>query len=102
MWAFDELHWQWGGCGLRFCLHVQSGVSCQDRRLITLAVEATYISQVLYVCRQPGNYRLMVKQGFGEIMRGRSVQGTVSHELAKDSFDSGASAHHVLQAWSGH
>ena len=21
-WAFSELHWQWGGCGLRVTLHI--------------------------------------------------------------------------------
>ncbi len=49
MWAFDELHWQWGGCVLQVSLHVQLGISCQDSWLIPLARTA-YDSQVLFIC----------------------------------------------------
>ncbi len=42
----------------------------------------------------------MVKQGFGELVQGRAVQGTVSHVPSNISFDSDADMHYVLQAWS--
>jgi hypothetical protein len=84
MWAFDQMHWQWGGCGLvcagrqdfqlsAWLDHMSSScyaftrlLSAQHSRAFPLPAHFLRkpddaSPQCSSCCRQPGNYRLMVR-----------------------------------------
>ena len=96
MWAFTQMHVQWGGCGLRRnnSLPVCTSAACTRSTMLSHARHLLALSRrgsgkmqhtaeevgrrsycgarplveprvSFHECRQPGNYKLMVKQGFG-------------------------------------